>query len=211
MNKDNFTTLIQSSIIISATVTLFYILYQNDLKLSVFIKGVSMSITITTLFWTFYFTYGWKLRYIGTLFYRPNLNGTWKGYITSDWRNENGDTIEPKEIFIVIRQSFIRIHFTTLTDTFVGSSYSETLNLKKAIGLKNVVYLYRKETSQKNDEDLREGATELRLIVGENCKQLNGKYWTNTKTQGTIEVQHVSNEYVDSYKFAKELCEKLSS
>lgn len=193
------------SIAISASLTLVYLLCNETFDFTNFYRGVSFSITIVTLFWTFHFTYGWKLSGLNQIFYRPNLNGTWKGYLISDWKDSDGKTIPPKEIFIVIRQSFLRIHFTTFTDTFVGYSYSETFALKKETGLKNVAYLYRKDTSQSNEDDLREGATELRLVNDHNFKKLDGKYWTNTKTQGRIVVDFLNEKHVDSFESAKKL------
>jgi len=203
MKKEELNKIIYISIAISACLTLIYLLLNKTFNLITFYRGASFSITLVTLFWTFYFAYGWKFWGINKIFYRPNLNGTWKGQIISDWKDENGNTIPPKEIYIVIRQNFLRIHFTTFTNTFVGYSYSETFSLKKETGLKNVAYLYRKDTSQNIDEDLREGATELRLINDENFKKLDGKYWTNTKTQGKITVEFFNKNHVDSFESAK--------
>lgn len=203
MKKEELSKIVYMSIAISATLTLIYLFYIKKYDLISFYRGVSFSISFVTIFWTFYFSYGWKFWGLSKIFYRPNLNGTWKGQIVSDWKDEQGFTIPPKEIYIVIRQNFLRIHFTTFTDSFVGYSYSETFNLKKETGLKNVAYLYRKDTSQNNDADLREGATELRLIYDSNFKKLDGKYWTNTKTQGRITVEFLSKAHLDSFESAK--------
>lgn len=209
MKKDELNRIIYISIAISASLTLIYLLINRAYELTTFFRGASFSITAVTLFWTFYFAYGWKLWGLNQIFYRPNLNGTWKGLIISDWKDQEGNSIAPKEIYIVIRQNFLRIHFTTFTDNFVGYSYSETFNLKKETGLKNVAYLYRKDTSQSNNDDLREGATELRLINDNNFKKLDGKYWTNTKTQGKITIEFFNKNHVDSFESAKQY-EKIS-
>lgn len=139
------------------------------------------------------------------IFYRPNLNGTWQGEFVSDWGKNEGEMGDPNDFFIVIRQNFLRIHFTTYTKTFIGYSYSETLNLKKETGLKNVAYLYRKDTSQSNEDNLREGATELRLIINETnkSKKLEGKFWTNTRTQGKISVSLLTEKHLDSFDCVK--------
>lgn len=209
MKKDELNRIIYISIAISASLTIFYLLYNKTYDLTTFYRGASFSITLVTLFWTLYFAYSWRWWGFNKIFYRPNLNGTWKGSIISDWKDEDGNSIPPKDIYIVIRQNFLRIHFTTFTDTFVGYSYSETFNLKKETGLKNVAYLYRKDTSQSNDDDLREGATELRLIDDGNFKKLDGKYWTNTKTQGKITVEFFNKNHFDSFESAKKY-EELS-
>lgn len=205
MKKQELNKIIYISVALSAILTLIYLFYNNSFDTTTFYRGVSFSISIVTLFWTFYIAYGWKLCLLNKIFYRPNLNGTWKGYLESDWKDEKGNTIAPKEIFIVIRQNFLRIHFTTFTDNFIGYSYSETFNLKEETGLKNVAYLYRKDTSRCNDDDLREGATELRFINDKSFKKLDGKYWTNTKTQGRISVEFIDKDYIDSFESGKKL------
>ncbi len=203
MKKDELKLIMTISITMAVVIGCIYIIILNK-KLDLFniIRAISFGITITTFFWTFYFSYGWKLFLLNRIFYRPNLNGTWSGVLKSDWKNKNGEKIGDIEFYIVIRQSFLRIHFTTFTKSFIGTSYSETLSLKKETGLKNVAYLYRKESSQDDNEILQEGATELRLINSE-PRKLEGKYWSNQKTKGKINVTFISENIVDSFNDAK--------
>lgn len=205
MRQKELNKIVYISISGAAILTLLYLICNKTYDITTFYRGSSFSISLMTLFWAFYIAYGWKLYLLNKIFFRPNLNGTWKGELISDWKDENGNPIAPKEIFIVIRQNFLRIHFTTFTDNFVGYSYSETFNLKQGTGLKNVAYLYRKDTSKFNDDDLREGATELRLIDDKCFRKLDGKYWTNTKTQGRICVKYLGNEHIDSFESGKKL------
>jgi hypothetical protein len=205
LKKEELKNIIYLTISIASIFSIGYLYFLN-LKLNGtnLFRSISFGITITTSFWVFYFSKGWKWPLIKNIFYRPDVNGTWKGIIESDYIL-NGEKIEPIEFYIVIRQSFIRIHFTTFTQNFVGMSYAETFTLNKDKGLKNLAYMYRKDSSQKNDDLLREGATELRLILSENEKKLEGKYWSNTKTQGIISVKHISKIHVDSFKNAQNL------
>jgi len=206
LKKEELKHIVFISITIAAIITLLYLFILNlDLTLSNIGRAVSSGITLTTLFWTFYFSEAWKWKVFNWIFYRPNINGTWAGFLTSDYTDTDGNRIPPIEFFIVVRQSFIRIHFTTFTKNFVGVSYAETFSLNKDKGLKNIAYLYRKDSTQSNDEILREGATELRLIVNKEDKKLEGKFWSNTKTQGILSVTFISKEYVDSYINAQQL------
>lgn len=205
MKKDELKLIVTISIALATVIGLIYITLLGEMfNLFDVLKGLSFGISFTTLFWAFFFSYGWRVCGLSQIFYRPNLAGTWSGTLKSDWKDENGRGIDPIEFYIVIRQSFLRIHFTTFTDTFIGTSYSETLSLKKETGLKNVAYLYRKETSQDDDMHLREGATELRLIDSK-PRKLEGKYWSNIKTNGNIQVSFISKDIVDSYNDAKAL------
>lgn len=205
MKKDELKLIVTISITIATVIAVVYIIVLNkEFNLSNGARAISSGITLTTFFWVFYFSTGWKLWGFRKLFYRPNLSGTWGGILKSDWKDKNGKTVGDIEFYIVIRQSFLRIHFTTFTDSFIGTSYSETLSLKKEIGLKNVAYLYRKETSQDDNEVLQEGASELRLIDSV-PRKLEGKYWSNRKTNGKIDVSFVSEKTVDSFNDAKSL------
>lgn len=204
MKKDELKIIISISIAAATIISFLYVtLLKQSFILQNIVRGLSFGLTLTTFFWTFYFSYAWKWSLFDLIFYRPNLNGTWAGTLISDWKDDNGNTHPPIEIYLVIRQSFLRIHFTTFTNNFVGVSYAETLSLNKEKGLKNVTYLYRKDTSQNNEEVLREGATELRLILTEKKKKLEGKYWSNIKTQGKVCVEFRSSKQVDSFEDAQ--------
>lgn len=205
MKKDELKLLVTISIVLSAILGVIYIVVlKKELNIKEGFRAVSFGLTTTTLFWTFHFSYGWKIWCLNKIFYRPNLNGTWSGLLKSDYKDEYGKGLDDIEFYIVIRQSFLRIHFTTFTDSFIGTSYSETISLKKETGLKNVAYLYRKETSQDDNDFLQEGAAELRLIDSE-IRKLEGKYWSNRKTNGKIDVKFISEKIVDSFTDAKSL------
>ncbi|MES2239304.1 MAG: hypothetical protein V4497_03485 [Bacteroidota bacterium] len=206
LKKDELKNIVFISIALASIIAISYLfILKSKLELANIGRAVSFGITITTFFWTFYFTTGWKWKISNWIFYRPNINGTWSGVIVSDYIDPTGNKVLPIEFYIVIRQSFIRIHFTTFTKDFVGVSYAETFALNKDKGLKNVAYLYKKDSTQTNDEHLREGATELRLIIGKDEKKLEGKYWSNTKTQGIVSVSQISEEHVDCFTNAQKL------
>ncbi len=206
LKKEELKNIVFISIALAAIIAVIYLYtLSSDLTLPYIGRAVSFGITLTTLFWTYYFTTGWKWKISNWIFYRPNINGTWSGTIISDYVDTNGNKVPPIEFYIVIRQSFIKLHFTTFTKDFVGVSYSETFALNEDKGLKNVAYLYKKDSTQSNDEHLREGATELRLILGKDEKILEGKYWSNSKTQGTVSVTQISEKHVDSFTNAKKI------
>ncbi|MBL0281157.1 MAG: hypothetical protein IPQ11_12635 [Bacteroidetes bacterium] len=187
MRKEEIKLIVYLSIALAAILTLTYLaVFSTKIELIAVFSGVKLFYHCFNAFFGHFFTYGWTFWPFNKLFYRPNINGTWAGKLISDYKDENGNSIPPIDFYIVIRQSFIRIHFTTLTKDFVGLSYAETFTLDKDTGLKSIAYLYRKDTSQLDDNTLREGATELRLILSKDEKRLEGKYWSNIKTQGVF-------------------------
>lgn len=185
------------SILFAVLLGISYFLVSNsELNFTNGVKAISYGISIVTIFWSFYIKWGWKWCLLKRIFYRPNVNGTWAGELESDYKDENGNLIPPKKIFLVIRQDFLRINISSFTDNFIGRSYSESFRLKKKSGIKNISYLYRKETSMNYTGNSAEGGAELRLIESRN-NILEGKYWTNNKTNGTYKVTFITRTYID--------------
>lgn len=127
----------------------------------------------------------------------------WHNCLRLDRRESK--TNSRKKLAIVIRQTFLRVHFTTYTDSAISISYSETFRLNKEEGIKHLAYLFIKDTSQSLSTNAQEGATELKLVESETSRTLNGKYFSNLKTNGMIEVKFISKKQVDSFKDALEL------
>lgn len=199
MEKNEINILIRVSILLAFILGFVYlILNKLEFNFANSLKAFSTSATLIILFWGFYFEWGWKWPVLKKIFYRPNLNGTWRGELFSDWKDEKGIGVKPIKFFIVIRQNFLRINFTTFTNNYIGKSYSEKLILDKERGIKNVAYLYRKETSQIS-KDNNEGASELRVIES-NTLKMRGKYWSNIKTNGEIDVSFFVKKHFDSYE-----------
>lgn len=198
MEKNEINILIRVSILLACILGFIYLIFNgSEFNFINSFLAFSASATQIILFWAFYFEWGWKWPVLKNIFYRPNLNGTWNGELTSDWKDEKGNGVEPIKFFIVIRQNFLRINFTTFTNNYIGKSYAEKLILDKERGIKNVAYLYRKETSQNSNAN-NEGASELRIIESTVLK-MEGKYWSNIKTNGEIEVSFLVKKHFDSY------------
>ncbi|MBD2168471.1 hypothetical protein H6G04_29250 [Calothrix membranacea FACHB-236] len=199
MSQDELTRIIQISVVGALAVGLVYV-YVQKLSLLSFsaLGGFSTGLSVVTLFWVFYFRWGWRWPILSKLFNKPDLNGTWLGTLTSDWKDPNGRGVEPKDFVIVVRQSFLYLHFVTFTDSFIAFSYAERFWTDAERGIKKVVYLYGQDCTTLGEEGNREGATELR-VEGEPPLCLIGRYWSNTKTNGRIEVRRISKKHVDSF------------
>ena len=206
MNRKEIKLLILISVLSSIALAILYLKCLNQtFDLKNVMKASSASLTLISAFWTGYFTWFWKWPLLKKIFYRPNVNGTWSGQIFSDWIDTNtGKETAPKDFYVVIRQSFLRIHLTTFTESFVGVSYSENFNLSKEKGLKHISYLYRKDTSITTSGNDHDGGAEIRLIESL-TNELKGRYWTSQKTNGKISLVFISNTHVDSFIDAAKL------
>ena len=112
MKRNEINLMITSSIFISILFAIIYLWLNEDvLSFKTGFKSISFGITAITFFWGLYFKYGWKWPILKKMFYRPNIIGTWVGELESDWKDNNGNQIPNKKIFVVIRQNFLRVKF----------------------------------------------------------------------------------------------------
>lgn len=63
-------TVVSSIIVSTVSIILFSV---NILSFEIF-RVFSMTITFLTLYWAFYFNWGWKMPVLNKIFDRPNLN-----------------------------------------------------------------------------------------------------------------------------------------
>ena len=179
-------------------------LISGDISLESVIKSASYSLSISTLFWAFFLSTGWKFFPFKYLMYRPNLNGTWKGLMISDWTDENGQTVPPKTMYVVVRQKFLSINFTTHTETFIGNSYVETFLIDKERGTLKVVYLYMKDSTDHNLQPENQGVSELR-VIDSTPKKMEGIFFTIIKSKGNLSLTHISTKHINTYSDAEAL------
>jgi len=127
-------------------------------------------------------------------------HGTWKGILESDYATQNLSGVQ-KNIFFSVRQRFLSIHFTTFTDSFVGTSYLESFLLKEERGVRKIIYLYGKDRSDLGKQKRNEGVCELKIIISQDENlYLEGYYWTNIKTKGAIKLEKISDGLIESYE-----------
>ncbi len=189
-------TVISSIIIWTASIILSSI---NILSFET-LKFFSLTVTLLTLYWAFYFKWGWKMPVLKKIFGRPNLNGTWIGTYQSEDKDNNQYF---GKIVLTIRQSFLFIHFISLTNNFVWYSYGECLLNNENEGIKQVTYFYSQKRLKPDEESIPQGACDLSLLGGEKDKMLCGEFWTNRPTKGFLELKFVSRDCVDSYQEAE--------
>ena len=78
---------------------------------------VSTTISINIIIWTIFITWAWKLKvFYPWLVPFPNLSGEWEGYIKSNWKEKDLDSI-PLEVFIV--QNFFNIQVKIKTNNLI--------------------------------------------------------------------------------------------
>ncbi|SRR2546425_34797 len=208
MSQSEIKLVVQISVTGAVAVALSYLYYFEISLVSMeALRGFSIGLSAVTLFWLFYFRWGWRWPVLEKLFDKPNLNGTWIGKLTTDWKSLDGQHVGPRQFVMVVRQTFLGLHVMTFTDSFIALSYAESFWIDSKRGVKRLIYLYAQDSTTVGEEGNREGATELR-IEGKPPTKMIGRYWSNTKTNGFIEVERVSGKHAEAFQDAVQMLER---
>ncbi|WP_338555588.1 hypothetical protein [Paenibacillus sp. KS-LC4] len=200
MDKNMMHKTIRISVISSLIIFILLCALTNTSEEIDFISYMSKTVTIIMVFWVLYFNYGWKIKWFDKIYKIPNLNGTWIGYLESDWIDENGNGIDAIEFYIVIKQSFFNINIKTFTESYVGKSYIEKIDFNEKEEEMKLAYFYCSDIIS-SEEDKRQGVAELRVF--EDTLFLKGKYWTRNKTCGAITVRFHNRKRYSTYEEIK--------
>ncbi len=159
---------------------------------------VATGSSITLLLWDRWL---WRLRVFRPwLTTRPDLRGTWKGEILSNWQLENYRA-GPIEVYLVVRQTFSSISGRLFSLESSSASLSANI-VSEGPEFHTLFIVYRNESRAL----LREGSPMhyggmLLNIRGVPVQKMEGEYWTDRKTKGDVSFVLRSSE--SSYDFAQ--------
>lgn len=144
----------------------------------------------------------WHLRiFRGWLVTVPNLNGTWKGKITSTWIDKTTGTVKPPiDAYIVIRQSLFQLSCVLMTKE--APSYSKAVSLKTDPQHDHTTLDYIYSSSPKYSVHHRstahEGACSLD-VISRPKPRLIGRYWTDRETKGGMDFAFLNKDHRQSF------------
>lgn len=159
----------------------------------VFIYAVLYFIFITWV-WRLPFLQGWIIPF-------PDLQGTWQGTLNSTWINpDTGNTPPPIPVILVIKQSFESISCVMYTKESSSYSTAALLSREDDSGIEDLSYMYTNtpELTARSRSPRHDGAAILRIITTPE-RSLQGEYWTNRKTTGTISLTFRSKNLSESF------------
>lgn len=186
-----------------SAVTWFSLAYINGLDLSKikdFFGLVPKVVSIDLLLITLFAKWGWKLKFFRDwLVPFPNLNGSWVGFIYSDWKNpETGEKPPPIPVMLTVNQSFFHINCVMRTTEMDSSSYSEGFVIDLDRQIKNVAYSYTsKPRLSLSERSIPHDGTVVFKIIEKPKKKLVGRYWTERLTKGEIVLEYHSKELLE--------------
>ncbi|HHR5880433.1 TPA: hypothetical protein ACS7XF_000332 [Providencia alcalifaciens] len=186
-----------------SAIILFILAYFYKLDLSKifdFLGLIPKVVSIDLLFIAIFVKWGWKLTFFrGWLVPFPNLNGTWVGYIHSDWKNPStGEKVPPIAVMLTIKQSFLNINCMMRTSEMESSSYSEGFLIDSERQIKNLSYSYSsKPRLSLTKRSIPHDGTVVLKIIEIPSKKLVGRYWTERSTKGEISLKYHSKNLLE--------------
>lgn len=174
---------------------------DGSLNFSNLWRVFTTSLTISTFGLGLFSKMTWKFEWLSRLLAKPIAHGVWFGVLNT---NYNG---MPRaiEIAFVIRQTFMSLSIESFTQDQEGESKIEALIQNPKTQATRVCYIFELKREYGGENKFTTGAGDLKLI--EAGKKLKGTYWTNSPTNGDIELTLVSRECsgIDCFSEAKKL------
>lgn len=176
-------------------------LFSLDAVGPVLIRAVSISMTATGGLFALFQRYLWKWWRFPRWINRPVVAGVWIGRLASDYSGE-ADKAGPGLIIpiaFVIRQTMTTITIQSFTERQEGESTVEALLLSPRIGQFCLTYVFELKNSYPGKTMLTRGAGRLGLF--QKYTRLEGNYWTDSPTHGTLKLVRVSEttDLIETY------------
>lgn len=172
-----------------------------------FLKPVGTVVGAITVFVTIFNKYLWSWKGLqGWYVKRPDLRGSWKVELKSSWVNpETGKVIEPIYGYAVIRQSLTSLSCRLLTQESRSVLVAHSIDQQEDEGLYKLVGVYRNEPNielQGVRSEIHHGSFALD-IHGNPVYELQGHYWTDRGTKGSMKLTGKMSKLYDTYEQAE--------
>lgn len=181
----------------------FLLAYISGLDLSKvkdFFSLVPKVVSIDLLVIAIFVKWGWKIKiFRGWLVPFPDLNGSWIGFIYTDWKNPTtGKKPPPIPAMLTVNQSFFHFSCVMRTGEMESSSYSEGFLIDPDRQIKSVAYSYTsKPRLSLNERSIPHDGTAVFQIIENPKQKLVGRYWTERLTKGEIKLEYHSKEMLE--------------
>jgi hypothetical protein len=148
-------------------------------------------LVFTAWLWRWNRLQGWLIPF-------PDLNGTWQGYIQTNWKTAQGLTPSPIPTILTIKQSFGRMSCVMRTAEMESHSYIEGFFIDKDAQVRRLCYSYtsKPKTSLRERSTPHDGSI-LFNIIGTPVHKLEGEYWTQRQTTGMVTLTFRTNLLLD--------------
>lgn len=141
----------------------------------------------------------WRIPKLSLVHGVPNLNGTWKGELTSLWTDpKTGEAPAALPVVVVVRQTYTSVTVTTFTEESTSVSVAAGLTTEPD-GRHVLASMYRNEPKLTAQERSRPHHGGVRLTLAGDEDKLEGHYWTDRATSGEMKLVRAGRKHVLDY------------
>ena len=168
-------------------------------------------LTALTITASLFNTYIWKWPLInGWVIKQPKLSGTWKIVLHSDWVDPaTNKTIDPIAGYLIIRQTFTHLSVKMVT-TESGSESMSSKFKSEDDGTFKLISVYRNipKAKVRGRSEIHHGTLILSIATADN--KIEGEYWTDRKSKGSIELTAKNDNICNSFDEAEKMFSKTT-
>jgi hypothetical protein len=148
-------------------------------------RSIGIAASATSLLFGVFTWFAWKWGWLAGVMGKPVLHGVWIGKLQSSFGN--GTTVP---IVFVISQTYLTVSILSLTTQREGQSRFEAfLRNDRAIATR-LGYVFETRGYQPGRNAVVSGAGDLKLLQENTI--LEGTYWTNDQTHGTLKLKRMT-------------------
>jgi hypothetical protein len=195
-------TQVRIAIGVAAFVWFLIALLTGESLQAVALRTVSLAGTAVTIVFLLYDRFMWKWKLVRRFTKKPDVSGTWRGKLVSDYVREDGTNVPPIRVVIRFKQTNSQIVVTMFTNE--SQSISEQAQLIKGEDDRwRFSWVYRNTPRQRVQErsGSHRGSCDLHLS-GRHGEVLSGQYFTERKTTGEIQLTEWNKHYFNDLKSA---------
>lgn len=134
----------------------------------------------------------------------PVIRGTWRGVLASLWTDPTTGAHPPtKIVYLTIEQTLTTVSVRLHTDESSSEQISGTVGIRKSTGERTITWTYMNTPRINLREQSRPhyGGAVL-TVFGDPPTRLEGEYWTDRQSKGSLEFRGHNPVIADSYEEA---------
>lgn len=171
-----------------------------------FIRPFGLVVGIIAGIVTFFVKWAWAWPiFQGWYVKRPDIRGTWEVTLQSNWINpETGEGIPPIRGYIAVRQTLTGLSLRLMTSESRSCLVAHSIELEDD-GIYRIAAIYRNEPRlelQGDRSEIHYGSLLLE-VFGAPPESMEGHYWTDRSTRGSLRVGHRRMEVKDTFESAR--------
>jgi predicted pore-forming effector associated with SMODS systems len=165
------------------------------------LKPFSIVVTAMAVSWSAFDRWVWRWQPLSGWFVsRPDLQGTWKGKLASNWEDSNtGERTQQIQVYVVVRQTYSKVAIRLFTAESSSQSSSAQVNYdEERVYTVAATYTNTPRILNRNRSPMHRGAVVFQVVGGPPVA-LTGEYWTDRETKGEITLGARCDTLADSF------------